>query len=30
MEDMDLVVTPGRRVLDVNAQNPNISASIAK
>lgn len=30
MEDMDLVVIPSRRVLDVNPQNPNISASMAK
>ena len=30
MEDMDLVVIPSRRVLDVNPQNPNISSSMAK
>ena len=30
MEDMDLVVIPSRRELDVNPQNPNISASMAK
>jgi clan AA aspartic protease len=30
MEVMDLVVIPSRRELDVNPQNPNISASIAK
>lgn len=30
MEDMDLVVIPSRRVLDVNPQNPNISASMVK
>jgi hypothetical protein len=30
MEDMDLVVIPSKRVLDVNPKNPNISASMAK
>jgi hypothetical protein len=30
MEDMDLVVIPSKRELDVNPQNPNISASMAK
>ena len=30
MEDMDLVVIPAHRVLDVNPNNPNISFSIAK
>lgn len=30
MEDMDLVVIPSRRKLDVNPQNPNISASMVK
>lgn len=30
MEDMDLVVIPSKRVLDVNPDNPNISCSIAK
>ena len=30
MEDMDLVVVPGRRVLDVNPESPNIPCSIAK
>lgn len=30
MEDMDLVIIPSKRVLDVNPQNPNISASMAK
>lgn len=30
MEDMDLVVIPSRRELDVNPQNPNISASMVK
>lgn len=30
MEDIDLVAIPSRRVLDVNPQNPNISASMAK
>jgi len=30
MEDMDLVVIPGKRVLDVNPESPNVSSSIAK
>jgi len=30
MEDMDLVIMPGIRMLDVNPQIPNISASMAK
>ena len=30
MEDMDLVLIPGKRVLDVNPDSPNISFSIAK
>jgi len=30
MEDMDLVVIPSKRILSVNPQNPNISASMAK
>ncbi len=30
MEDMDLVVIPSNRTLDVNPCNPNISASMAK
>ena len=30
MEDMDLVVIPSKRVLDVNPDSPNISSSIAK
>ena len=30
MEDMDLVVIPGKRVLDVNPDNPNVACSIAK
>lgn len=30
MEDMDLVVIPSKRVLDVNPLNPNISTSLAK
>lgn len=30
MEDMDLVVIPSKRALDVNPLNPNISASLAK
>ena len=30
MEDMDLVVIPSKRILEVNPQNPNISASMAK
>ena len=30
MEDMDLVIIPGRRVLDVNPESPNVPCSIAK
>lgn len=30
MEDMDLVVIPSKKVLDVNPLNPNISTSLAK
>ena len=30
MEDMDLVVIPSKRVLDVNPDSPNVSSSIAK
>ena len=30
MEDMDLVVILGKRVLDVNPDNPNVACSIAK
>jgi len=30
MEDMDLVIIPSRRVLDVNPDSPNIASSIAK
>ena len=30
MEDMDLVVIPSKRVMDVNPDSPNISSSIAK
>ena len=30
MEDMDLVVIPSKRVLDVNPDSPNIPSSIAK
>ena len=30
MEDMDLVVIPSKRVLEVNPDSPNISTSIAK
>ena len=30
MEDMDLVVIPGKRVLEVNPQNPNVPFSVAK
>ena len=30
MEDMDLVITPKTRVLDVNPDSPNIATSIAK
>ena len=30
MEDMDLVVIPSKRVLDVNPESPNVPCSIAK
>ena len=30
MEDMDLVVIPGKRVLDVNPETPNVPGTIAK
>lgn len=30
MEDMDLVVIPGTRTLDVNPTSPNIATSVAK
>ena len=30
MEDMDLIVIPSRRVLDVNPESPNVSSTIAK
>ena len=30
MEDMDLVIIPSKRVMDVNPDSPNISSSIAK
>jgi clan AA aspartic protease len=30
MEDMDLVITPKTRVVDVNPNSPNIATSIAK
>jgi len=30
MEDMDLVVIPGTRTLDVNPSSPNIATSVAK
>ncbi len=30
MEDMDLVIIPGTRTLDVNPDSPNIASSIAK
>ncbi len=30
MEDMDLLITPKTRVLDVNPDSPNIATSIAK
>ena len=30
LEDMDLVIIPSKRVLDVNPQSPNIASSIAK
>ena len=30
MEDMDLVVIPGKRVLEINPESPNVPSSIAK
>lgn len=30
MEDMDLIVIPGKRILDVNPDSPNVPSSIAK
>jgi len=30
VEDMDLIVIPGKRVLDVNPDSPNVATSIAK
>ena len=30
MEDMDLVVIPAKRILDVNPESPNVSSSVAK
>lgn len=30
LEDMDLVIVPSRRTLDVNPESPNIATSIAK
>lgn len=30
MEDMDLVVIPSKRALDVNPESPNVSSSVAK
>ena len=30
MEDMDLVILPNKRILDVNPDSPNIASSIAK
>jgi len=30
MEDMDLVIIPNKRILDVNPDSPNIASSIAK
>ena len=30
MEDMDLVVIPSRRVLDVNPESPNVPCTVAK
>ena len=30
MEDMDLVIIPSKRVLDVNPDSPNVATSIAK
>lgn len=30
MEDMDLVIIPGKRILDVNPESPNVASSIVK
>ena len=30
LEDMDLVIIPSKRILDVNPDSPNISSSIVK
>ena len=30
LEDMDLVVIPGKRVLEINPESPNVPSSIAK
>ena len=30
MEDMDLIIIPGTRTLDVNPNSPNIATSIAQ
>lgn len=30
MEDMDLVIIPKKRILDVNPESPNVATSIAK
>ena len=30
MEDMDIMIIPGKRVLDINPQSPNVSFSSAK
>jgi len=30
MEDMDLIIIPSKRILDVNPESPNIASSIAK
>ncbi len=30
LEDMDFMIIPGKRVLDVNPESPNIATSIAK
>jgi hypothetical protein len=30
MEDMDLVVIPGTRTMDVNPASPNVATSLAK
>jgi|SRR3990167_4179744 len=30
MEDMDLVIVPGKRILDINPDSPNIASSVVK